>query len=199
MTKILHELPFSRTDLEPTISRETIDYHYGKHHKGYIDKLNSLIIGTKFEDMTITEIVLKSDGLIFNNAAQAWNHEFYWQSLAPKRQQPTRDLLHAIEKKFTTLQKFNEEFCNAAEGVFGSGWTWLVTDDNGNISIKNTSDADTPIREGKTPLLVVDVWEHAYYLDFRNERAKYLKAVTKILNWEFAERNFNATLLSATG
>ena len=197
MTHLLPELSFSRNALEPVISGETIDVHHGKHHKGYVDKLNSLIPGTKFEHMTLTEIVRASDGVIFNNAAQAWNHDFYWKSLIPKNTPPRGALLHAIEKKFGDLGQFTSEFNKASAGLFGSGWAWLVADARGNIDIETTSNALNPIKQGKMPLLVVDVWEHAYYLDYRNERGRYLDAIPKILDWEFADRNYSATVLAA--
>ena len=192
----LPELPFSRNALAPIISEQTIDFHYGKHHQGYVDKLNSLVKGTPFESATLTDIVMKATGPIFNNAAQVWNHTFYWQSLTPKPMQPTGELLAALIKKFTTLEQFNEELKKAAVGQFGSGWVWLVMDGSGSLSLEATSNAGCPIQSGpsgqgeKTPLLTVDVWEHAYYLDYKNDRARYMDSLTKLLNWESAQEIF---------
>jgi len=192
MKHTLPELPFSKDALEPNISAETIDIHYRKHHQGYVDKLNELIKDTPYREMSLLEIVTKSDGAIFNNAAQAWNHTFYWNSLTPEKYLPQGALLQAIGSAFGGLAPFTEAFTKAAAGQFGSGWAWLVKK-SGSLAIETTSNADNPLRSGRgVPLLTLDVWEHAYYIDYRNERALYLNSVSKILNWKFAERQFSA-------
>src|SRR5581483_5521907 len=175
----LPKLPFQKNALEPYISAETIEYHYGRHHKGYIEKLNQLIQGTEFADLSLEKIVMRSNGAIFNNASQAWNHTFYWNSLAPlvvseEERAPQGELKVAIERDFGSFEEFANLFKNAAAGVFGSGWAWLVQDKEGYLSIKTTGNADNPMRVGQIPLLTCDVWEHAYYIDYRNERPKYL-------------------------
>lgn len=188
----LPSLPFAKEALEPYISRETLEYHYGKHHKAYVDKTNQLIQGTEFERMTLEDIIRKSTGPLFNNAAQAWNHAFYWNCLVPnaRYRKPQADLAKAIEKSFGSLDQFHEQFSKAAVGQFGSGWAWLIRNKDGSLSIETTSNADTPIRSGKAALLTCDVWEHAYYIDYRNDRPKYTQQFCSVLNWEFAEANF---------
>ncbi|MGZ3688046.1 MAG: superoxide dismutase [Bdellovibrionota bacterium] len=189
----LPELPFSLGELQPVISEETLRYHHGKHHRGYIEKLNQLIPGTEFEHLGLEQIVMGASGPIFNNAAQAWNHTFYWNSLIPgsRYRKPRGELQEAIQKEFGSFDEFGRKLRKAAAGVFGSGWTWLVRNgDLGKVSILTTPNADNPLRAGMQPLLCVDVWEHAYYIDYRNDRAKYLEGLSQILNWEFAERNF---------
>lgn len=194
MIHTLSKLPFEKTDLEPYISAETIDYHYGKHHQGYVDKLNKLIQGTRFESMPLEQIILNSDGAIFQNAAQIWNHDFYWKSLDPKASKSSKDivpdhLLMLINKSFEGLDAFKKKYLEAVTGAFGSGWVWLVLNKN-VLELKTTSNAETPLTGGAIPLLVCDVWEHAYYIDYRNDRAKYAKAVIyHLLNWEFAAKN----------
>lgn len=185
------ELPYSKSALEPHISKETLEYHYGKHHKTYVDKLNELIKGTEFEKMTLEEIVKKSSEKIFNNAAQAWNHDFYWHCLAPRGGgEPTGKVADAITKNFGSFAKFKEEFTNTAINTFGSGWAWLVKKSDGSLAIESTPNAKTPLTESnKTPLLTCDVWEHAYYIDYRNVRPEYLKAFWHLVNWEFVEKN----------
>jgi Fe-Mn family superoxide dismutase len=187
MAHKLPDLPFSRNALEPLISKETIDFHYDKHHRGYLNQLNSLIKNTPFEHLSLTETMMRSNGAIFNNAAQLWNHNFYWQSLAPQGSAPSGELLHAIEKNFSSLEHLTDEFKKAALALFGSGWAWLVVDLENNLSIDTTFNADNPVLRGKIPLLAIDVWEHAYYLDYKNERARYLDSFCNILNWKFAE------------
>lgn len=174
------------------MSNETLEFHYGKHHKGYVDKLNKLIAGTEYEEMSLVDIVKRASGPIFNNAAQVWNHTFFWECMAPKGSKLTGDLLSAIERDFGTQDKFVEEFKKQGAEIFGSGWVWLVRNHDGKLSIEKTSNADNPLRMNKQPLLVCDVWEHAYYIDYRNDRAKFLDAFGKIANWEFAARNFEA-------
>ncbi len=186
----LPALPFERTALEPHISGETIDYHYGKHHKAYVDKLNELIAGTEFEGMTVEEIAKKSQGAIFNNAAQVWNHTFYWYCLQPGGAgEPSGKLADAINAAFGDFAKFKEEFTKTAIGTFGSGWAWLVQRKDGTVALVSTSNAATPLTGEDTPLMTCDVWEHAYYIDYRNARPKYLEHFWNLVNWEFVARN----------
>jgi len=185
----LPELPWPRDALEPHISKETIDYHYGKHHAAYVAGLNKLIPGTPYENMTLEEIIQKAKpGPIFNNAAQIWNHTFYWRSLSPKGGgEPEGKLADAIKESFGSFAKFKENFTNTAVKLFGSGWTWLVRDQlNGKLAVIPTSNALIPMQKGMTPLLTCDVWEHAYYIDYRNARPKYVEAFWKIVNWQHA-------------
>ncbi len=187
----LPEFPFAQDALEPHISKTTIEFHYGKHHQTYVDNLNKLIIGTEFENSTLEEIVLKSNGGIFNNAAQVWNHTFYWNCLTPKSNlKPEGKLLDAIEKEFESYDQFKEKFTNAAVTLFGSGWAWLVKDKDGKLEIVQTSNAENPMRQGKTPLLVCDVWEHAYYIDKQNRRPAYLESFWNLVDWKKVEERF---------
>ena len=188
---VLPELPYSRNALEPCMSRETLDFHYGKHHKGYVDKVNALIAGTKFAEASLQELVLESDGALFNSAAQVWNHDFFWNCLSPRRQSPGKELARALET-FGSSTSFQAQFEKAALEQFGSGWAWLVKDSAGALKIVTSSNADTPIREGHTPLLTCDVWEHAYYIDHRNDRGAYLKNFWQLVNWEFVAANLTA-------
>jgi len=190
----LPALPYARDALAPHISEETIDYHYGKHHQAYVNKLNAAIEGTELENKSLEEIVRSSEGGLFNNAAQTWNHTFYWNSLSPNGGgEAGGELATAIDAKFGSYDEFKEAFTSSAGGNFGSGWTWLVKNSNGELEIVNTSNADTPITEsGVTPLLTCDVWEHAYYVDYRNARPEYLENFWEIVNWAFAEDNFKA-------
>ena len=186
----LPALPFAQNALAPQISAETLEYHYGKHHKAYVDNLNRLIAGTEFADMPLEEIVRKSSGSIFNNAAQVWNHTFYWNCLSPKGGgQPTGELASAINKQFGSFAQFKEKFTGAAVSLFGSGWVWLVKNAGGGLSIEAMSNAGNPLREGEKALLTCDVWEHAYYIDYRNARAKYVEAFWNLVNWGFAAGN----------
>jgi Fe-Mn family superoxide dismutase len=185
----LPELPFAKTALVPHISQETLEYHHGKHHNAYVNNLNKLIKGTEFESMTLEQICAKASGPIFNNAAQHWNHSFYWQCMAPSSLQPSGALADAIARDFKSPEGMRDMFFSSAVGNFGSGWTWLVKGGD-RLSIVNTSNAAMPQKDGKTPLLVCDVWEHAYYIDYRNNRQAYLEAFWKIVNWKFAEKNF---------
>ena len=187
----LPPLPYARDALEPYMSGETLDYHYGKHHKGYVDKLNSLISGTEFGDASLEELVAESAGEIFNNAAQVWNHTFFWNCLSPRRQSPGRDVSKALEA-LGGLESLQTQFDKAASGLFGSGWTWLVKDARGSLKIMTTSNANTPVREGHVALLTCDMWEHAYYIDHRNDRAAYLKSFWPLVNWEFVAANLAA-------
>jgi Fe-Mn family superoxide dismutase len=187
----LPALPYALDALQPYISKETLEYHHGKHHKAYVDKLNELIVGTEFADMKLEEIVKKASGPIFNNAGQDWNHTFYWNSLTPKSsREPSGKLADAINKKFGSFEEFKKLFTQTSVGTFGSGWGWLVKDADGSIELMSTSNAGTPMTSGKTALLTCDVWEHAYYIDYRNLRPKYLENFWEIVNWDFVEKNF---------
>ncbi len=188
MTFKLPELPYPMDGLAPHISPETMEYHYGKHHQTYVTNLNNLVPNTPFANMSLEEIVMKSDGGVFNNAAQIWNHTFYWHSLSPKGGgAPKGDLAAAIDKSFGSFAKFKEDFTKAATTVFGSGWAWLVQKSDGSLAIQQTSNAGCPLKDGVKPLLTCDVWEHAYYIDFRNARAKYVDAWWNLVNWDFAQ------------
>ena len=186
----LPELPYAKTALAPHISAETLEYHYGKHHATYVANLNKLIGGTEFAESSLEDIVKKASGGVFNNAAQVWNHSFYWNCLSPKGGgEPSGALADAIAKSFTSFAAFKEKLTNAAITQFGSGWAWLVKNPNGSLAVEQTSNAATPLRDGKKPLLTVDVWEHAYYIDYRNARPAYLEAFWKLANWDFAAAN----------
>ena len=192
MAHELPPLPYAKNALEPIISEETLEFHYGKHHQAYVTNLNNLVPGTEFENASLDEIVMKAGGGIFNNAAQVWNHSFYWNCLSPQGGgEPTGALADAINAAFGSFDAFRDEFSKSAVGNFGSGWTWLVKNENGGVEIVNTTNAGNPMTEGKTPLLTVDVWEHAYYVDYRNARPKYLEEIWKIINWEFVAANFS--------
>lgn len=183
----LPALPYARDALAPHISAETIDFHYGKHHQTYVTNLNNLVPGTEFETMGLEDIVKKSSGGIFNNAAQVWNHTFYWNSLSPNGGgEPSGRLADAINKSFGSFAAFKEEFTKVALGTFGSGWAWLVERPDGSLGIVSSSNAATPLTGPDRPLLTCDVWEHAYYVDYRNARAKYVESFWKLVNWEFA-------------
>ena len=186
----LPELPYAMDALEPHISRETLEYHYGKHHKTYVDNLNKLIPGTEFEKLSLEDIIKKSSGGIFNNAAQIWNHSFYWNCLSPKGGEPGGALADAIKSSFGSLDEFKQKFSQTAITTFGSGWGWLVKNAAGKLEIVSTSNAGCPLTEGNTPLLTCDVWEHAYYIDYRNARPKYVETFWKIVNWDFVAKNF---------
>ncbi len=183
----LPALPFERTALEPHISAETLDYHHGKHHQTYVTNVNNLIKGTEFESLSLEDIVRKASGGLFNNAAQVWNHSFYWQSLSPRGGgDPSGKLADAIVKAFGTMDRFREEFSKTAIGTFGSGWAWLVQRPDGSLGLVSTANAATPLTGADHALLTCDVWEHAYYIDYRNARPKYLEAFWKLVNWEHA-------------
>jgi superoxide dismutase, Fe-Mn family len=188
----LPALPYAKNALEPHISAETLEFHYGKHHQTYVTKLNGLIEGTDFAGKSLEEIVKTSSGGVFNNAAQVWNHTFYWNSMAPNAGgEPTGALADAINKTFGSFADFKAKFNDSAVNNFGSSWTWLVKKADGSLAIVNTSNAATPITEaGVTPLLTVDLWEHAYYIDYRNVRPNYLEGFWKLANWSFAAANF---------
>jgi superoxide dismutase, Fe-Mn family len=191
----LAPLPYDEGALAPAISSNTMSFHYGKHHEAYVEKLNELVLGTRFAEMTLEDVVRsaskdESNRQIFNNAAQAWNHTFFWASLTPRRGKPPGAMLSAVERDFGSYDAFAEQFAKEGAAQFGSGWVWLVAS-GGKLAIEKTPDAVTPMGEGKHCLLTIDVWEHAYYLDYQNRRPDFLKAViTKLLNWDFATQNF---------
>lgn len=186
----LPELPYAEDALEPHISAETMQYHYGKHHATYVDKLNTLIKNTEFEPSSLEEIIKGASGGIFNNAAQVWNHSFYWNCMSPDGGgKPEADLASAIDDAFNSFDEFKKKFTESATGNFGSGWTWLVRNSDGQLEIVNTSNAGNPMTECKQPLLTCDVWEHAYYIDYRNARPKYLEAFWHLVNWDFVAKN----------
>jgi len=190
MTHSLPPLPYAMDALAPHISKETLEFHYGKHHQTYVTNLNNMIPGTEFENAPLEEIVKKSSGGIFNNAAQVWNHTFYWNSLSPKGGgEPSGKLLEAIKAKWGSVADFKDAFGKSAAGNFGSGWTWLVRKPDGSLDIVNTSNAATPLTTADVPLLTCDVWEHAYYIDYRNARPKYLENFWNLVNWDFAAKN----------
>jgi Fe-Mn family superoxide dismutase len=187
----LPPLPYAPDALQPHISKETLEYHHGKHHQAYVTNLNNLVKGTEFENQSLEDIIRKSSGGIFNNAAQVWNHTFYWHCLSPKGGgQPKGPLADAVGKKFGSFDAFKEAFTKSAVGNFGSGWTWLVKKADGSVDIVNTSNAATPLTAADRPVLTCDVWEHAYYIDYRNKRPDYVAAFWNLVNWEFAAKNF---------
>lgn len=197
----LPDLPYKKDALEPHISKETLEYHHGKHHQKYVDTLNDLVRGTKYEGSELEDIIRKADGKLFNQAAQVWNHTFYWHCLSPQGGgEPGGSLKKCIEHCFGSLPEFQKAFNKKAAGNFGSGWTWLVKKGSGKqLEILNTSDADTPIVDDKAiPLFVVDVWEHAYYIDYRNARPKYLENIWEVVNWDFVQHNFDHPESAAT-
>ncbi len=186
----LPELPYSKDALAPHISAETLDYHYGKHHAGYVKKLNNAIEGTPMAEKSLEEIVKNSDGGTFNNAAQVWNHTFYWNSLSPDGGgEPSGAIAEAIKKQFGSFDDFKDKFTEAATTLFGSGWVWLIKNDDGSLEISKMSNAGTPLAEGKTAVLTCDVWEHAFYIDYRNAKPDYMKAFWNLVNWDFANKN----------
>ena len=193
MTHTLMDLPFDENALEPSISKETLQYHHGKHHAGYVNKLNTLIEGTVYADMNLEDIVKKADGGIFNNAAQVYNHNFYFNGMSKKETSPSKELSALFERDFTSIEAFKEKFLEMAAGLFGSGWVWLSLDDSGTLIIESFSNAGNPLLLGHTPLLTCDVWEHAYYIDYRNARADYLEKWWKLVNWDFVSKNLEAS------
>lgn len=191
MTYEQPQLPYAEDALEPAISRRTVEFHYGKHEKAYIDNLNRLIKGTEYEDEELEEIIAKADGALFNNASQAWNHIFYFFTFSPDgRREPSGELRKAIDRDFGSFEKFKEAFVDAGVGLFGSGWVWLSRDEKGKLLITQGKNAENPIRDGLTPLLTFDVWEHAYYLDYQNRRADALKKLWDIVDWEIVESRY---------
>jgi superoxide dismutase, Fe-Mn family len=190
MAFTLPELPYSKDALAPHISAETLEYHHGKHHKAYVDKLNELTAGKPEASKSLEEVILSAEGPVFNNAAQIWNHTFYWSSMKPAGGgQPTGDLAAAITRDFGSFDKFKEEFTQAGVTQFGSGWAWLVLE-GGKLKVTKTPNADLPLKHGQKALLTMDVWEHAYYIDYRNARPKYIETfLTSLANWDFAGEN----------
>ena len=193
---MIHELPalpYAKDALQPHISAETIEYHYGKHHQAYVTNLNNLIKGTEFEAMSLEDIIMKSSAGVFNNAAQVWNHTFYWNCLSPNGGgAPTGTLADAINAKWGSFDAFKEAFSKAAVGTFGSGWAWLVKGKDDALDIVSTSNAATPMTNGQTALMTCDVWEHAYYVDYRNARPKYVEGFWNLVNWSFVSKNYAA-------
>ena len=191
MEHTLPKLPYELDALAPYISKETLEFHYGKHHKTYVDNLNNLIKGTEFENASLEEIIKKSSGGVFNNSAQVWNHTFYWNGLKPNGGgAPTGALADAINAKWGSFDAFKEAFTKCAVGTFGSGWAWLVKTPAGELDLVSTSNAATPLTTDNKPLLTCDVWEHAYYVDYRNARPKYVEAFWSLVNWDFVAQNF---------
>jgi len=190
MAHELPELPYGENALEPRISSETLSLHHGKHHATYVSKLNGLIEGTDLADAPLVEVVKRGDGGVFNNGAQAWNHAFYWHCMSPNGGgNPQGELASAIERDFGSVDDLREQFSTALTTLFGSGWVWLAKDDSGKLSIVSASNAGNPLRDGKTPILTCDMWEHAYYVDYRNEKKKYVDAFWEVVNWDFASAN----------
>jgi Fe-Mn family superoxide dismutase len=188
----LPELPYAKEALAPHLSSETLTFHHDKHHATYVTNVNKLVAGTEFESAPLEEIIKKATGGLFNNAAQVWNHSFYWNCLSPSGGgQPQGALAEAIKRSFGSFDKFKEQFTNTAVTLFGSGWAWLIKSKNGDLVIEAMSNANTPVKEGRTAILTCDVWEHAYYIDYRNARATYLESFWKIVNWGFAEKNYH--------
>jgi Fe-Mn family superoxide dismutase len=185
----LPELPYGNDNLEPFLSAETLEFHHGKHHRAYVDNLNTLIGGTDRERTSLEELIRTADGGIFNNAAQVWNHTFYWRCLTPGGRAPSETLAAALSNGFGSFEAFKEQFTAAAIGRFGSGWAWLVRAADGSLAITTTANADNPMRDGATPLLTCDVWEHAYYIDYRNARPKYVQEFWDWVDWGFVEGN----------
>lgn len=187
----LPTLPYALDALQPHISKETLEYHYGKHHQTYITNLNNLIKGTEFENLSLEDIIKKSSGGMFNNAAQIWNHTFYWFCLTPNAAtEPTGELLNAINKKWGAFSEFKKAFAATCVGTFGSGWGWLVKTPDGELELVSTSNAATPLTTANKALLTCDVWEHAYYIDYRNSRPNYMEAFWNLVNWDFVAKNF---------
>jgi len=186
----LPPLPYAMDALQPHMSAETLQFHYGKHHRTYVDKLNELIPGTEYADMALEDIIRKAKGPVFNNAAQIWNHSFFWQCLSPHGGgAPKGQIAHDIDAAFGSFDKFKDEFTKAAVGHFASGWAWLIREGSGKLRIETLPNADTPVMRGDRAVLTCDLWEHAYYIDYRNARPEFMKAFWNLVNWEFAEKN----------
>jgi superoxide dismutase, Fe-Mn family len=191
MAHQLPELPYAMNALEPHMSAETLEYHYGKHHQTYVNNLNNLIPGTEFENASLEEMIKRASGGIFNNGAQVWNHSFFWNCLSPNGGgQPSGGLADRIGKDFGSFDDFKKQFSDKAATLFGSGWTWLAKNPDGSLAIVQTSNAANPIQSDQKPVLTLDVWEHAYYIDYRNQRVKFIEAFWNVINWEFASKNF---------
>ncbi len=191
----LPELPYRMDALAPHMSKETLEFHYGKHHKKYVDTLNGLMEGTEYASMNLADVIVtsreKKDMKVFNNASQVWNHTFFWNGLTPGGSSPSGDLEAKLSGAFGSMGEFKKKFTETAVNTFGSGWAWLVKDSSGSLKLLSTSNAEGPFGTGDTALLTVDVWEHAYYIDHRNARPKFLEAFWSLVNWEFVEKNFN--------
>ncbi len=189
----LSDLPYGYEVLEPIISAETLKFHHDKHHAAYVKKLNELLPGTEFENSSLTNIILNAEGSLFNNAAQHWNHDFYWKSMSGNKEERmlSPSFKKLIEDEFVSFEQFKKEFEGRALGQFGSGWAWLVMNERNKLEILTTKDAENPLRKNLIPLFTCDVWEHAYYIDYRNDRAKYLSRFWEVLNWKFVEENFS--------
>jgi Fe-Mn family superoxide dismutase len=186
----LPDLPYATNALEPHISAETLEFHHGKHHRAYVTKLSELVAGTEYEDLPLEEVVRTASGAVFNNAAQSWNHSFYWNCLSPNGGgAPTGKIAEAIDARWGSPDKFKQELTQSAVTNFGSGWTWLVKNEQGELEVLNTANAGNPLTGGKTPILTIDVWEHAYYIDYRNVRPQYIEAYWQLVNWGFANQN----------
>jgi Fe-Mn family superoxide dismutase len=191
MIYTLPKLPYAPDELAPAISRETIDFHYGKHERTYIDNLNKLIKGTEFEDMELEDIIRQADGPLFNNASQAWNHILYFFSFSPDGGgEPSGELAEAINRDFGSFENFKNQFQQAGVALFGSGWVWLSRDNDGKLYISTESNAGNPLRQGRTPILAFDVWEHAYYLDYQNRRADALSSLWDIVDWDMVASRY---------
>ncbi len=199
MTHTLMDLPFDENALEPYISKETLQYHHGKHHAGYINNLNRLIKDTKYEDMNLKEIVTTASGGIFNNGAQVYNHDFYFNGMTDKETVPSKPLVDLLDRDFGSIEAFKEIFLETATGLFGSGWVWLSIDGSGSLVLESFSNAGNPLLSEHTPLLTCDVWEHAYYIDYRNARAAYLEKWWGLINWDFVSQNLEAYTESRHG
>lgn len=190
MAHSLPELPYAMDALAPTISKETLEYHYGKHHQAYVNNLNKLIEGSEHADASLEDIVRRAEGGVFNNAAQIWNHTFYWNCLSPQGGgDPTGSVADALTSAFGSVQAFREAFSTKAATLFGSGWAFLVKNEDGSLEIGQYANAGCPLKDGKTALLTCDVWEHAYYVDYRNARPNYIEAFWKLVNWDFVAKN----------
>jgi len=191
MTHTLPELPYALDALNPHLSRQTLEFHHGKHHLNYVNTLNTLIVGTRFEDASLETMICEAEGAIFNNAAQFWNHNFYFDAFAPNpKAAPTGELLKALERDFGSFDAFKEQFTKAAATLFGSGWAWLAKSAEGKLVIVQESNAGNPLRNGLQPLLTCDVWEHAYYIDYQNRRADYIKEFWALVDWAVVEARF---------
>ena len=194
MSFVLPELPYKKDALQPFVSEETLNYHYSKHHAAYVNKLNELIEGSNYKGKTLEEIISSSKGPIFNNAAQMWNHNMYWHCMTPeKNQKPSESLQNAIKEKFGSLEQLQAEMKSHALSNFGSGWTWLVINEHEGLNIINTDDAHNPLNSSDNTLLGIDVWEHAYYLDTRNDRGKYIENFFQVICWDYVSANYNKT------
>ncbi len=190
MAFILKDLPYAKNALAPYISEETMDFHHSKHLQAYVNNTNNLIAGTEFENMALEDIIRKSSGPLFNNSAQIWNHEFFWDCMsANSGGTPKGDLLSSLESNFGSFNEFKDKFIKSATSLFGSGWTWLVKNNDGKLDIVSYSNAGNPLTENKKALLGIDVWEHAYYIDYRNARPKYLEAFFEVINWDNVAKN----------